>query len=79
MLHLPTASTSYNCFLAISRRQWADFGPPKPIKIKPTAKIENMKLIHFFPQKFYYLLTQPIFPCQAKYLNLNFLFIKNNF
>jgi hypothetical protein len=33
----------------ISRRQWADFGPPKPIKAIPTAKIETIKLIHFLP------------------------------
>jgi hypothetical protein len=49
--YLPTASTGYSYFLKISHRQWVDFGPKKPIKIKPTAKTGNMKLIHFFPQK----------------------------
>jgi len=49
MFNLPTASTCYNCLLAISRKQWVDFGPPKPIKVKPTAKIETIKLIHFLP------------------------------
>jgi hypothetical protein len=49
--YLPTASTGYSYFLKISHGQWVGFGPKKPIKIIPTAKIENMKLIHFFPQK----------------------------
>jgi hypothetical protein len=49
--YLPTASTGYSYFLKISHRQWVDFSPKKPIKIKPTAKTGNMKLIHFFPQK----------------------------
>jgi len=39
-------------FLMISARQWADSGIKEPIKIKPTAKIKDAKLIHLFPFNF---------------------------
>jgi hypothetical protein len=45
--NLPTASTIYIRFLVISRRQWADFGPPKPEKTIPIAAIDKIKLTHF--------------------------------
>jgi hypothetical protein len=36
----------------ISQQQWVDLGIIKPIKVVPTAKIEDMRLIHFPPFKF---------------------------
>jgi hypothetical protein len=45
----------------ISLRQWVNSGIKIPIKIKPTAKIEDMKLTHFRPFHFFVFLTQPKF------------------
>jgi len=52
----------------ISQWQWVDFGIIKePIKVIPTAKIKNMKLIHFCPLKYFLFNTAPI-SCQEKSL-----------
>jgi hypothetical protein len=61
----PTASTGYSYFLKISHGQWVDFGPRKPVKIKPSAKIAKMKLIHFSPQNLPLINTTPI-PMSSK-------------
>jgi len=46
--HLPTALADYTCVLMISRRQWVNLlGPAIPIKVVATAKVRNIKLIHF--------------------------------
>jgi hypothetical protein len=61
MLDLPTALTYGNNFLAISRRQWADFAPPVPPEVTPTVQIAKIKLIHFFFSQLEFFLTHPQF------------------
>jgi hypothetical protein len=54
----------------ISQQRWVDLGIIKPIKVVPTAKIEDTRLIHFPPFKFWPYLTYPKCNVKDKFLKI---------